>query len=244
MAEKLSTPKSSFDELVKIVRGYAHAGKEAGLDDLAKLIGMNPTVISRNNKFLAEIGIIAGGNKKSVTDLGRKLGRAIEHSQEQDAQKYWKEAVQTNEDLSQIITTVRIKGGMTEDDLSNHVLYVSGQQNNQGNKTGSTAIVQILKSAGLIEESNGKIVVSKPQQENASEVLSVPEIKISDGKDTDPSSHNIGKEQSGVLPAPSFTTTPQIAINIQLQLPATDDASIYEKLFKALREQLINPKDS
>ena len=45
---------------------------------------------------------------------------------------------------------------------------------------------------------------------------------------------------------PATTTTtgiPQIAINIQLHLPETDNAEVYEKLFKALREQLISPKE-
>jgi len=32
---------------------------------------------------------------------------------------------------------------------------------------------------------------------------------------------------------------PQIAINIQLHLPETENAEIYEKLFKALKEHLF-----
>ena len=36
---------------------------------------------------------------------------------------------------------------------------------------------------------------------------------------------------------------PQIAINIQLHLPETENAEVYEKLFKALREHLLNPSD-
>ena len=51
------------------------------------------------------------------------------------------------------------------------------------------------------------------------------------------------------LPLPSLpaipqtgTLTPQIAINIQLHLPETENAEVYEKLFKALREHLLSPK--
>ena len=37
---------------------------------------------------------------------------------------------------------------------------------------------------------------------------------------------------------------PQIAINIQLHLPETENAEVYEKLFKALRENLLEPKSA
>jgi hypothetical protein len=51
------------------------------------------------------------------------------------------------------------------------------------------------------------------------------------------------------MPTPTVPATaiptgiPQIAINIQLHLPETDNADVYEKLFKALREHLISPKE-
>ncbi|KFC51005.1 hypothetical protein DK37_26780 [Halomonas sp. SUBG004] len=37
-----------------------------------------------------------------------------------------------------------------------------------------------------------------------------------------------------------LTTPPQIAINIQLHLPETDNAEVYEKLFKALKDNLLS----
>jgi hypothetical protein len=37
----------------------------------------------------------------------------------------------------------------------------------------------------------------------------------------------------------STANTPQIAINIQLHLPETENAEVYEKLFKALKEHLL-----
>lgn len=39
------------------------------------------------------------------------------------------------------------------------------------------------------------------------------------------------------------TLVPQIAINIQLHLPETENAEVYEKLFKALRDHLLSPKE-
>ena len=73
MSETLSLPGSSYEELCKIVKGYSHSGDNASLDDLAKLMGMNKSKISRNNKFLSEVSLIEGGQKNlrrhSVTNL-------------------------------------------------------------------------------------------------------------------------------------------------------------------------------
>jgi hypothetical protein len=41
--------------------------------------------------------------------------------------------------------------------------------------------------------------------------------------------------------AQAIGVAPQIAINIQLQLPETDNAEVYEKLFKALKDNLFPP---
>ena len=160
MNTEFNLPGSSFEEIQKILKGYSHAPEKASLDQLSKLTGLHTTVISRNNKFLTDIGLIAGGQKKTSTDLGTKLGRALDHKQDADAQRYWKEAVQTNEKVAGLVTTVRIKGGMTENEFSSHVLYVSGQKNNSHNKTGARSVVDVLLAANLLEEENGKLIVS------------------------------------------------------------------------------------
>ncbi|CAJ0871485.1 hypothetical protein AMST5_02327 [freshwater sediment metagenome] len=160
MATEFNLPGSSFEEIQKILKGYSHAPEQASLDQLSKLTGLHSTIISRNNKFLSDVGLIAGGMKKSATDLGRKLARALDHGQEVDARSYWREAVQTNEKVSGLVTTVRIKGGMTEKDFSSHILYVSGQKNTSGNKTGARCVVDVLLAANLLQEENGKLVVS------------------------------------------------------------------------------------
>lgn len=48
-------------------------------------------------------------------------------------------------------------------------------------------------------------------------------------------------EKKPPRPAPAAPAyVPAINVNIQLQLPATDDATVYEKLFEALRTKLLN----
>lgn len=246
MATEFNLPGSSFEEIQKILKGYSHAPEQATLDQLSKLTGLHATIISRNNKFLSDIGLIAGGMKKTATDLGKKLGRALDHKQNADAQGYWKEAVQTNEKVAGLVTTVRIKGGMTESDFSAHVLYVSGQKNNSGNKTGARCVVDVLLAANLIQEENGKLVVSSaPVKETPADLK--PDTQAA----TQPTAVANGNSNGGgtgipLQPLPAIpqigSLTPQIAINIQLHLPETENAEVYEKLFKALREHLLNPK--
>lgn len=252
MATEFNLPGSSFEEVQKILKGYSSAPDQSSLDNLAKLVGLHKTIISRNNKFLTDIGLITGGMKKSATELGKKLGRALDHKQEADARGYWREAVQTNEKVSGLVTTVRIKGGMTEKDFSNHVLYVSGQKNTSGNKTGARCVVDVLLAANLLQEENGKLVVSStPAKETPADLKpEVPEpvqpaaVLENGNGDGNGNGNGIGAQLSTLPGIPQVSNlTPQIAINIQLHLPETENAEVYEKLFKALREHLLSPKE-
>lgn len=231
---EFNLPGSSLDELQKILKGYSSAPDNTNLDSLSKLIGINPTTISRNNKFLADVGLITGANTKTATELGRKLGRALDHNQKDDARQYWKAAVQTNEKVSGLVTTVRIKGGMSEKELTEHILYVSGQSNTSNNKTGARCVVDVLLTAELLTERDGRLSVAAEPSILSGEV----------GATREPQEDVQRIQTPAVLPAaiPIAVNAPpvQLAINIQLHLPETENAEVYEKLFKALREQLID----
>lgn len=226
------------------MKGYSHAPEQASLDTLSKLTGLHSTAISRNSKFLTDIGLISGGMKKSATDLGKKIGRALDHKQQEDARRYWREAIQTNEKVSGLVTTVRIKGSMSEKDFSNHILYVSGQKNTASNRTGARCVVDVLLAAGLLVEENGRLVVATPSIEKeeppelrateAATPLEMPPMQI-------PS--NSGTIHAQKIPE-LISAIPQIAINIQLHLPETENGEVYEKLFKALRDNLLDPQKS
>lgn len=237
MAEEFNLPGSSFEEVQKIIKGYSHAPENASLDSLSKLTGLHSTVISRNNKFLTDIGLITGGMKKTATELGKRLGRALDHKQAEDGRRYWKEAVQTNEKVSGLVTTVRIKGGMSEKDFSDHVLYVSGQKNNAGNRTGARCVVDVLLAGGLLQEADGKLNVATAAQDQEISAVATAQ-PLAHG-------HAIPFTQPPVAPVATSTApiataiAPQIAINIQLHLPETENAEVYEKLFKALKEHLL-----
>lgn len=248
LATDFNLPGSSFEEVQKIVKGYSHAPEQASLETLSKLTGLHATVISRSNKFLTDINLIAGGRNKAATELGKRLGRALEHQQLTDAQRYWREAVESNDKVAGLITTLRIKGGMAEKDFSGHVLYVSGQKNHASNKTGARCVVELLLAAGLLAEENGKLVAAvqpsyapvdtEPKGEAQPEAVSANDV-------TPATTHQEAPRQLAASPVSALAgIAPQIAINIQLHLPETENAEVYEKLFKALRENLIAPNNA
>ncbi|WP_374972613.1 hypothetical protein [Spongiibacter marinus] len=245
MSDKINLPSSSFDELVKIIKGYSHASKGASLDSLAKLTGLNKFAISGNNKFLSDISVIQGGNSKSSTDLGTKLARAIEHSQTGDARSCWSQAVSSNEAVSSLVTAVRIKGGMSAEDLASHVLYVSGQGNNGKNRTGSRTVVDVLLAAGLLENKEGILKVATPSDGASEKPIEASEsLAPKEAEPREPAQPiAVAEVEKSVPPTVNLSglaNTPQIAINIQLHLPETDNAEVYEKLFKALKDNLLS----
>ena len=243
MADEFNLPGSSFEELQKIIKGYSNAAENSDLEAISKLTGVHKTSVSRNNKFLSDIGIISGGLKKSATALGNSLGRALEHSQQDDVQKYWKEAVQTNEKMSGLVTTVRIRGGMSEKQFGEHVLYVSGQKNTSSNKTGARCVTDVLIAGSMLQEIDGKLSVATPVKDDELESPAKPDISA---EPTNPEPTPVqapSVDTPEALIYPNFSGIPQIAINIQLQLPETENPEVYDNLFRSLKEHLFPNKE-
>jgi hypothetical protein len=162
MEDNIKLPGSSFDEVSKIIQGYAQINRAASLGEISRRIGMHSTIISRNNGFLISIGILEGGRDKVITKTGKRLGDALNHELEPETREILREIVESNEFLKNLIGAVRIRKGMDEGALKAHVAYSAGQAKSQGVMTGTGTVVEILKRAGVIEEKDGKLIVSPP----------------------------------------------------------------------------------
>lgn len=160
MAEAFKLPGSSYDELAKIIAAYSNVPGEVSPGDVAKLVGTDPTAVSRNNAFLAGVGIIEErkGGKKVPTDLGRDLGRALEHNLSDRVQELWRTVVVQNDFLRQLISAVRIRNGMDPSSFISHVGYSAGQPRGGRTSLGGRAILAILVTAGVVQSADGKIV--------------------------------------------------------------------------------------
>lgn len=242
--EKMNLPGSTYEALTQIIIGYANAGDDVSLKRIASITGVASTTISRSNKFLADCSLIESGARKVPTDLGSNLGRALEHNHQEDIAKYWNESVSSNERVSSFVTTLRVRKQMQWDEFAKLIHYESKQKNNEYTKRGSNTIIDILVAAGLIQNSDGVLQVSKP--------ISADD-RAQPHKEDEPATSEVNSNITTPAHVPSNTAipfqaqpanqTPPITINIQLQLPETENAEVYEKLFKALKENLLAPSD-
>src|SRR5215475_11556776 len=113
MAEdKFKLPRSSYEEICKIIKAYGRLTEPASLDEVAQLCAMNRTAISANNAFLVNVGLIDGGKKKSATLKGSELARALEHELPDQIQDRWARVVRENEFLGKMAAAVKIRGQM------------------------------------------------------------------------------------------------------------------------------------
>jgi hypothetical protein len=171
MAEdKFPLPGSSYKELSKIVAAYSTFSAPVSPADVAKTSVTHADQVSRSNKFLIEAGIIQGGQRKQCTELGYKLGRAIQHDVEDEISKGWRQAVKQTDFLQRIISAVRIRKAMEESALLSHIAFTSGNQKTGTSMAGSGAVVEILKLSGLISEDGGTLIATDDTLDEGSEL--------------------------------------------------------------------------
>ena len=161
MAETFKLPNSSLEEVIKLIKAYS--GQKEGValswDDVSQATGIPRTVVSGNNGFLVQIGIITDGNKKAATEVGRALGRAYISKIDYEVERIWKELIAENDFLNRMVSAVRIRNGMDRTSFINHIVYSSGQKDTKQNRTGANAIVEILKSISMLIDEDGKLSV-------------------------------------------------------------------------------------
>lgn len=254
MTDAINLPASSMGELEKIIKGYGHSGKEIDLASLSKLIGIGRTSISPNNQFLAETGIVTSGKKKKITEEGLKLARALDHNQPEHVAAAWRKVVRESEFLSNIVSTIRIKGGLSVEDAAGHVLYAAGAKNTKGNRTGARTIVDILIITGLVSNEDGMLKVAQTNPDDSEPLVKETPVHGSD-RNSDPGSPssvdpvNAAQNEAPISGVGGLSSqikgngVPTIAINIELHLPATDNPEVYDQLFKSLRKNLMSPED-
>jgi hypothetical protein len=160
--DRFRLPGSSYEQLGRIIKAYNLMRGPAGPADVARPLGIDSTIVSRNNGFLLGTGLVEGGNKKMLTDRGQALGRALEYEIDDDIRRGWREVVATTDFLREIVDAVRIRGGMLPPALQAHVAYSARQPSTSTTRTGAATVVDILRLAGAIEERDGKLVAAAP----------------------------------------------------------------------------------
>jgi hypothetical protein len=226
--ETFRLPKSSYDELVKIIQAYGNSGQAVNLDEVARTAVMDTTIISRNNAFLMSVGIIEGGRAKGITGKGRPLAQALHYNVVEDIATQWREVVNANDFLQKMVTAVRIRGGMEESALQSHIAYSAGESKSPHVMAGAGAVVQILKVSGLVKEQDGKLIAGPPTT-GVSFIKLAADLK--QPEKTGPSA--VVGVSAELVPQ---TSNLGVSIQIQIQCTAAEIPDLAPKLRKMLKE--------
>lgn len=160
--EKFKLPRSSYEELLKIITAYGTRAKPASLDDIHAASGVGRSVVSDNNKFLSAVEIIEGGNKKIATEQkGKKLSSALDHEIPEDISNAWRTIVEESDFLNKMVQAVRIRKGMEISSLGAHIAYSAGEPKSPKVMTGARTVIDILLNSGLVKEDNDRIIPAK-----------------------------------------------------------------------------------
>jgi hypothetical protein len=229
MAEReFRLPGSSYEELVNIIVAYGTRDEAARPGDVGKLDAVHQSSASRNNGFLTELGVLQGESKKLITRRGRVLALALARKDRVEIRRNWRAIVATNEFLQNVVAAVRLREGMLYPTVQAYIAHAAGQPRNKPVMTGAGAIVEILKTAGLLREEAGELVATF---------------------DEDLEPENLGMED-GSLPEvaePSVSATletgdgPVVQIHLHVQCTADEIEDLAPRLGALLRE-LSDPR--
>jgi hypothetical protein len=227
MAEReFRLPGSSYEELVNIIVAYGTRDEAARPGDVGKLDAVHQSSVSRNNGFLTEIGVLQGESKKLITRRGRALALALARKDRAEIRKNWRALVATNEFLQNVVAAVKLREGMLHPTVQAYVAHAAGQPRNKPVMTGAGAIVEILKTAGLLREEAGELVATFDEDFETDEFL----------------------EENGSLPEaeelsePTVSTTveagegPAVTIHLHVRCTADEIEDLAPRLKTLLRE--------
>ncbi|MFL5738228.1 MAG: hypothetical protein ACJ76P_12960, partial [Actinomycetota bacterium] len=185
--EKFRLPGTSYDELMKIISAYASLDREASAAEVGNMTGKHETNISRNNGFLTAMGIIEGAQRgKRVTEDGKALGLAYEYNQAHEIALQWRSLCMRNDFTQKVLSAVRVRRGMDRSTLTSHIAYTAGQQKTKATAAGANCFVDILQTASLLREENGKFTALSADEAQAPGVSELHHEQRPTAEETEP----------------------------------------------------------
>jgi hypothetical protein len=235
--EKFRLPGSSYEEIVKIVRAYAKLDREATLEEVVELTAMHRTIISRNNGFLISMGIIAEGQKKSITAQGKILAQALDYELQlpERVRDAWRDLIFNNEFMRKILDSIKIRKQMEISTLQAHIAYTAGQPKKSDVMTGVRTIIDILDVAELILTEDGKISINESEKPEDHSTPSGYAIEVSTDRGVTFKSEKKAKEGIGLA------TGMTLMLNININCDA-NDLDVLPKKIRQLIKEINNPE--
>ncbi len=235
MAERqFRLPGSPYEELASIIVAYGTRDDASRTGDVGKLDSVHQSSVSRTNGFLTEIGVLQGETKKVITRRGRALAIALARKDREGIRANWREVVGSTEFLQNVVSAVKLREGMLRPTVQAYIAHAAGQPRNNPVMTGAGAIVEILKTAGLLREEAGELVATfdewpEPEDPPTPEE---PEDTPEESPEEPPA------EVSATVEAlPPAGAAPAVTIHVQVRCTADEIEDLGPKL-KALIAEL------
>jgi hypothetical protein len=230
MAERqFRLPGSPYEELASIIVAYGTRDDASRTGDVGKLDSVHQSSVSRTNGFLTEIGVLQGETKKVITRRGRALALALARKDRDGIRANWREVVGSTEFLQNVVSAVKLREGMLYPTVQAYIAHAAGQPRNNPVMTGAGAIVEILKTAGLLREEAGELVATFdewPEPEEPSPPEETPK---------EPSAEVSATVEA--LPSTPAGPAPAVTIHVQVRCTADEIEDLGPKL-KTLIAQL------
>lgn len=157
--ETMKLPGSGYEFITRVIQAYAAVGGAAALEKVAGVLSVDPSQVSRNTGFLVSVGVLDGGKYKKITAAGSQLALAMNHDNQEEVSRLWREVLEPNAFIQRVLASVRIRGGMDVSTLTSQIAYMAGAAKSKNTTTGSGAVLEMLVRSGLVRERDGKYVV-------------------------------------------------------------------------------------
>lgn len=231
--DKMKLPRSSYEELSKIIQAYGKNEKPVGLAIITQLTGINNTGISANNAFLLAVEIVQGTTLKSPTPKGKALGHALEHEYQEEVTRAWRIIVVENDFLSKMVQAIGVRKGMDENQLVNHIAYSAGEAKSKPVLTGARTVIDILKYSGLVRQEGDRILPNP----SIGSLLPIDHGQISSPENS--TGENVGESQSNSNKIMTNDINGNKGVNIHIEVRINATPSDLDGLGEKLK-QLID----
>jgi hypothetical protein len=163
LAHPFVLPWSDLDVLRLILIGYLHEGgperTTLGPASVGKAVGVDATVVSRNNEFLAALGLVETERlgRSRLTEAGARVARAFERHTGPELSRVLAPLLQEDDFVRRVLTYVGSRGDVERSELEHHVARAAGPPRNPAFPTGASALVDLILAAGLLVDDRGTI---------------------------------------------------------------------------------------
>lgn len=243
-------PKTQIETLNKVIEGYyeaAEIGEVVEDEDVEEESEYSDDVISRQKKFLADVGILdKDGYDYTLLEPGYQIGRALAFDRESDAKEVFRELLKEWEVTGQLKEDLDDRE-VDEEEVVDSLAYLTETDlSSPRKKTGLSALVDIYSWTDILSETNdGKYrFSSEPQQEmqKAESTEDKGELQEpTEQESTEQESTASSTEQAQNISANHSSQKTTIAdgtVSVDIELSGDEDPQNVKELIIAVREGL------